>query len=405
MNMDRLLRSWRVTLLLIVLLLSVYQLKPWAGLNVQWGFDIQGGSRVVLRPTNQSVTLEDVTTVLQNRLNIYGLRDIKVRGASDLQSSFVVVEAAGLTEDDVEGLLASQGNFEGRIANITVFTGEDLRVDKPGIRMLQDPQTGFYSYHVPLFLSPGAARRFAEVTEGLFPTGEGGRYLDKTLDLYVDGKLVNELQISSELRGREVAQSQVTGGAETRQEARENLDRMVAILMTGSLPTSLEVVSMQRVSPVLGSEFLRSTAVAGLLAAVAVGMVLYVRYRNPEVVGSILFMSLAELLITMGVASFIQWQLDLSAVAGLIITIGTGVDQEIIMTDEVLLGGGGGRRKTKEAMFVIMATFGTMLAAMLPLMFIGVGAVRGFAVTTIIGIAVGYFVTRPSYLKILEEAV
>ena len=71
------------------------------------------------------------------------------------------------------------------------------------------------------------------------------------------------------------------------------------------------------------------------------------------------------------------------------------------MTDEFL--GGVGKQEKKKAMFVIMATFGAMFAAMLPLLSIGAGAVRGFAITTIIGIIVGYLITRPSYLAVLEE--
>jgi len=400
MNVDRLLRKWRVMFLLIVIALSVYQLRPWAGLNLHWGFDIQGGSRIILRPTNQSVSLEDVTSVLQNRLNVYGLRDIRVRGASDLQSSLVVVEAAGLSEEDVQSLLASEGFFEGKINNVTIFTGDDVRVDKAGIQLQK--RGNFYSYSIPVMLSPEAARKFAKATEALFPTGSG--YLDKTLDLFIDGQPIDSLQISSDLRGREVPNAQVTGGAETRDEAVKRLNRMTAILMTGSIPTRLEIESIQRVSPILGSEFLRTTAIAALVAAALVAAVLYARYRNLDVVGAILFMSLSELIITLGVASFINWELDLSAIAGLVIAIGTGVDQEIIMTDEILRGGSG-KQRTKEAMFVIMATFGTMMAAMLPLAWIGAGAVRGFAVTTGIGIAVGYLVTRPSYLAALDELV
>lgn len=403
LTFDRLLRKWRVMLLLVALFLSVWTLRPWSGLNLELGFDIQGGSRIILKPSNQSIPLDEVLLVIQNRLNVYGLSDIKVRAASDLQSSLIVVEAAGLSAQDVEDLLASQGKFEGKINNISIFTGDDVRVDKPNIRMQQDTRTGAYSYAIPVMLSPEAARKFAEVTEALFPTGEGGAYLDKPLDLYIDDKPIDSLQISSDLRGREVPSAQVTGVSATRDEALDKQNKMLAILMTGSIPTKLDVESIQKVSPVLGSEFLRSTAIAGIVAALLVALVLYIRYRNMDIVAAIIFMSVAELVLTLAIASFMKkyWQFDLSAIAGLVIAVGTGVDQEIIMTDEFLKGGG--KQKRKEAMFVIMAAFGTMFAAMLPLLSIGAGAVRGFAITTIIGIIVGYLITRPSYLAILEE--
>lgn len=401
MNIDKILRKWRVMFLMVVLVWSVFQLKPWAGLDLDWGFDIQGGARVVLQPTNQSVDLEDITQVLQNRLNIYGLRDIRVRGASDLESSFIVVEAAGLTEADIENLLASEGYFEGRINNITIFTGDDVKVDKANLRFVQDPTTKTYQYNIPIILSPEASKKFADITQSLFSTGAGGRYLDAPLDLFIDGQLLESLQISADMRGREVPSAQVTGGAETREEAKSNMNQMIAILMTGSIPTKLEIVSVQTVSPLLGHEFLWSTVVAGALAAVFVGIVIFIRYRSADIVGAVLFTSMSELVITVGIASFINWQLDLSAIAGLIITIGTGLNQQIIMTDEVMFSGS--KHGIKEAMFVIMAAFGTMASAMLPLVFIGVGTVRGFAVTTIMGLTVGYFITRPSYLAALED--
>ena len=402
MKLEKITKKWRVMFLLAMLLWSAFELHPWSGIDLEWGFDIQGGSRVVLKPTNQSVELDDITTVLQNRLNVYGLRDIKVRSASDLQNSFVVVEAAGLSEQDIESLLASEGFFEGQINNITIFTGDDVRVDKAGIRLYQDRASDVYQYSIPVVLSSKATKKFAEVTATLNPSFDGP-YLDKNLDLLIDGKLLESLQIASDLMGREIPTAQISGGAETKGEAQTNLNTMVAILMTGSIPTKMEIVSLQQVSPTLGSEFLRSTGFAGILAAVFVGIVIFVRYRSPEMVGAIIFTAMSELVITLAIASFINWQLDLAAIAGLIITIGTGVDQQIIMTDELLMGVS--KQGVKEAMFVILAAFGTMAAAMLPLMFIGVGAVRGFAVTTILGLTVGYFITRPAYLAALEEIV
>ena len=408
MNIEKIIRKWRVMFALTLMLWSIFQLKPWEGsLNVEWGFDIEGGSRIVLKPTNQSVNLDDVLSVLQNRLNIYGLRDVKVRSASDLTTSFVVVEAAGLSREEIETLLANEGHFEGRINNITIFTSEDVTVNTAQI-LLQKYPSGGYQYSIPIILSPTASSTFAKVTQGLFPTVSGGQYLSADLELYIDDTLQNSLQISSDLRGRDVPSASVSGGAETKEDAENSLNAMKAVLMTGSIPTKMEIVSLQSVSPLLGSEFLRSTALAGVVALLLVGVVLFIRYRNLDIVMLITFTSICEVFITLALASFVNWQLDLSAIAGIIITLGTGVDQQIIITDELLAGktkGTSSKSKIRDAMFVIMATFGTMAAVMLPLMFIGVGAIRGFAVTTLFGIVVGYFVTRPSYMAALEETL
>jgi len=401
MNWEKLLTKLRVLFLLILLVWAFFQLRPWAGFNVEWGFDIQGGARIVLKPLNQSVPLDDITLVIQNRLNIYGLRDIRVRGASDLQNKYVVVEAAGLSKEDIEKLLASEGRFVGKIGNVTVFTGGEVKVDKARIRLYYDRVAGIYRYEIPIMLSPEAAKRFAEATKDLMPVGFNGTYLEKKFDFYIDNQLVESLNIASDLRGREVATAAITGAAETYDQAKKNVKRLTAILMTGAIPTKLEIVSVQNVSPVLGYEFLRSTAFAGLAAALLVSLVVFFRYRKPDIVFAILFTAFSEMILTMAVASLIHWQLDLSAIAGIIITLGTGIDQQIIITDEFLYGYS--KKREKEAMFVILAAFGTILAAMLPLMFIGVGAVRGFAVTTVIGMAIAYFITRPAYVEIAAE--
>ena len=393
----------RTVFFALILIWSIFQLHPWSGLGVEWGFDIQGGVRVILKPENQSISLDDIVFVVQNRLNIYGLKDIRVRPATDLQSKYVVVEAAGLSPSDVEGLLASQGVFEGRIENKTVFGSGDVMVDKSRKVLRYNRATRAYEYEIPVILTPEAAKRFAELTSHLIPLGYNGTYLNATLDLYIDNKLQNSLRISASLKGKEMPEAQVSGGAKTYDEAKKNSDKLVAILMTGAIPSTMQIVSMQRVSPALGSEFLKSTSFAGIIAALLVGLVLFLRYKSPAITTSILFTALSELLITMAIASLINWELDLSAIAGLIITIGTGVDQQIIMTDELIMGHT--KKRVKEAMFVILASFSTIFSTMLPLMRIGIGAVRGFAVTTIIGVVIGYFVTRPAYLAFLEEII
>ena len=51
----------------------------------------------------------------------------------------------------------------------------------------------------------------------------------------------------------------------------------------------------------------------------------------------------------------------------------------------------------KRAFFIIMAAYFTTTVAMLPLVFAGAGLLKGFALTTIAGITIGVFVTRPAY--------
>jgi preprotein translocase subunit SecD len=118
------------------------------------------------------------------------------------------------------------------------------------------------------------------------------------------------------------------------------------------------------------------------------------------------FTMLSELLIILGFASLIKWNLDLAAIAGIIAAIGTGVDDQIVITDEVLRGGErfiNWKEKIKRSFFIIITAYFTTVAAMIPLWNAGAGLVRGFAVTTIIGITIGVFLTRPAYASVIEK--
>jgi preprotein translocase subunit SecD len=173
------------------------------------------------------------------------------------------------------------------------------------------------------------------------------------------------------------------------------------------------------VSPELGAQFQSGALIAGLLALIVVAIIIFIRYRSPILVIPIVLTSLAELILILGVASVIKWNIDLAAIAGILAAIGTGVDDQIIITDEVLKGDNkqkGRRRRTglqvkiKGAFFIIFASAATLIAAMLPLLYYGlargatgIGLLSGFAFTTILGVLIGIFITRPVYAKFVEK--
>ena len=94
--------------------------------NIRQGLDLQGGTRVLLRPEKR-LSQEDMGFLLANmkqRLNVYGLGDVVVRDATDLSGNqYIMVEIAGVNEEEIRGLLARQGKFEAKVGNNTVFTG------------------------------------------------------------------------------------------------------------------------------------------------------------------------------------------------------------------------------------------------------------------------------------------
>ena len=169
-------------------------------------------------------------------------------------------------------------------------------------------------------------------------------------------------------------------------------------------------MKVDSISPLLGDEFIDNALLVGALAILAVAIVIFVRYRQLKISLTMMGIMVSEVIMLLGVAALIGWNLDLAAIAGIIIAVGTGVDDQIVITDETLSGQKRGRlydwkRRLKQAFFIIMAAYFTTVVAMVPLIFAGAGLLKGFAITTIIGVSIGVFITRPTYAAIIRILV
>ena len=128
-------------------------------------------------------------------------------------------------------------------------------------------------------------------------------------------------------------------------------------------------------------------------------------YRRIIIVLPLIFTMLSELFLLLGFAAAAGWNLDLAAIAGVLIVIGTAVDHQIIITDESL-------RKTteqlnwiqkfKRAFSIIMVAGLTTIGAMVPLMAAGAGILKGFALTTMVGVLIGILISRPAYSAMIQ---
>ncbi len=403
-------------------------LAPAPTSNLRKGLDLQGGTRAVLKPaeTISEQDTQDLISTLERRLNVYGLSDLTIRDASDLEGNqFIIVEMAGASPEEVRELLATPGKFEAKIGNATVFEGgnKDItfvcRTDGTCSRITRcGPTNGgnACSFEFEITLSPEAAQRHALITKDLkVNASAGGSILEKTIDFYLDGRLVDSLNIAADLRGQEATRITITGpgfGAtqdEAIQDAVRNRNKLQTVLITGSLTTRLDIVKLDSISPTLGEEFTRSALLVGLLATLGVALVIYFRYRVLKIVIPILITVFSEIFLILGLAALFRYNLDVAAIAGIIASVGTGVNDQIVITDEVLLGGtkdSNIKNKIKNAFFVIIAAYFTVVAAMIPLIWAGAGLLVGFAVTTIVGVTVGILITRPAFavaIKILLE--
>ena len=343
----------------------------------------------------------------------------------------------------------------------TAYEGKDIEL------VYSDPQhsaviprRGYYQFYFVVLVSREGAERFAKITAGIpqqMDLMSGEYYLkDSKIQLYIDQQLMSELRIAASLGGKVYTTPQIEGSRERMEDAVKEKLRLQTILRSGALPVSLEIVSIGIISPSLGEGFITSAINAALLAALVVVVIVFIKYRNIKVVLPMIFTGLAEIVIILGIAAkndsgvwlfsmllciaFLlynwvkkeeidinswlavilipimgaafpgSWTIDLAAIGGIIAAIGTGMDNMIVIADETIHGSTkkeiiyGLKDKIKRAFFIIFGAAFTTIAAMFPLMFVGVGLVRGFAITTIVGILVGVLITRPAYARIIEIA-
>ncbi len=394
--------------------------------NIRFGLDIEGGIRVMLEP-DEPVNEEDLELILESlsqRLNVYGLSDIMIRAASDLEGNqFIIVEVPGANEEEVRDLIGEQGKFEARVGDDVAFRGgDDIRyvcrtaecsgLDPNSPCSRSDDGSWFCSFRFAITLSNEAAQRQASLTSKLDVVYENDReYLSEDLDLYLDDELVDSLRIGAELRGQPSTDIAISGsGSGPTQEAAvdntmENMKMLQTLLITGSLPVSLTTVKIDAVSPLLGAEFIENAILVGLLAMLTVAVLVFLRYRNLKIALPMVITMFMEVVIILGFAALLRWNLDLAAIAGIIIVAGTGVDHLIVLTDSVMKGEKSDmswKEKIKSAFSVIMIAYFTTTAAMMFLFVAGAGILRGFALTTILGVSVGVFVARPAFATVIK---
>lgn len=394
-------------------------LKKSSLIKLKLGLDLQGGSRALVKAENQSLNLDeiqDLIAVTENRLNVYGLSDVKIRSVSDLSgNNYMLIEIAGATPTELEELIGSQGKFEARIGNETVFVGgEDIsHVDRSGANVVVEclSETSC-RFRFPISLTEEAAQKHADITGELGLSPENPEYLEDKLGLYVDDLLVDELFISKNLKGRVTTQISIQGGgtgstyAEARANAKQNMAKLQTILITGSLPYKLEIVKLDTISPVLGKKFINTILLAGLASLASVALIVLFRYKKLKLPLALLLTSFSEVIIILGIASLINWNLDLPSIAGIIAVIGTGVDQQIVVLDESRTGKALSiKERLKRALFIILGSYATTMFAMFPLLTAGAGLLKGFAITTMIGITVGVLITRPAFADIVKKIV
>jgi preprotein translocase subunit SecD len=227
-------------------------------------------------------------------------------------------------------------------------------------------------------------------------TTEAGDRFYKYTD---ENKGTGSMAIILENRVREVAtiqsairdQGRITGGF-TQQQA----DDLSLMLRTGSLPASISYLETRTVGPSLGADSIRHGVYAAIAGLTAVMIFMLIYYKGAGVNADLAL--LLNLLILLGFMGFSGAVLTLPGIAGVILTIGMGVDSNVLIfervREELRLG------KTSAAAIqdgfahawtTIFDTHVTTVVSAAILFIFGTGPVKGFAVTLTIGLLANIF--------------
>ncbi len=279
------------------------------------------------------------------------------------------------------------------IKRIPEATGEIVREAIPSL----DPQGG---YHISLQFTPEGAKRFASMTRRIAEENERSNAIGQ-LAIVLDGKLYSTPTVKSEIAG---GNASISG----RFNQREVVE--LANVLNNPLQFELRVDQMSEVGPSLAEDARKSSVNACLLGAgtVIVFMILYYHLCGLISVVSVL----ANLLIVVGILANIGYTMTLPGIAALVVTVGMGVDANILIFERMREELRAGKSMLtalslghERAFSTILDSNLTTLLTAFILIFMGTGPIKGFGVTLAIGICASMFCALVLSRALLEMAV
>lgn len=349
-------------------------------------------------------TADTVKSVLEDKVNSLGTRDVQVNTLTGLNdvTKYVRVELAGVDINTAQEIVSSPGKFEIRIITSGNETEHVLFGD--AVTSVDTPSQRYDNWGVGFTLNDEGAEALRDACIEYGAVTDPGSH---NLTMFLDGEEVYNASLSSDLAAK-ISKSPVrdlmasTGGGE---EGFNKAEILEIHLRAGALPVDVEIAGSSTVTAEHGGFIKLVCIAAAIIGLLAVGGMVYYRYREPSIVVPMLLINLSEIIILLGIARYIQ-QLDLASIAGLIAVIGTGIDQLVVITDEVLHEGRVPSpnlylKRFKRALGIITVSASTTIFAMIPLALMDLSTLRGFAIITILGVLIGVVVTRPAYGKII----
>ena len=324
------------------------------------------------------VQLPGVTDVEQAKRVIKTTAQLSLKLVEDSAASreALLQSFQGKVPDNME-VVAGSGDQPGQpvfylVRREAVITGRDLKNARAGI----DPQNN--TPDVNFTLNPPGADKFKRAT---------GSNIGRRLAIILDGTVASAPEIQGQIGAEGVIH-----GRFTTQEA----DELAKVLRAGALPATLRYLQELTVGASLGRDSIRSgvAASAAGMTFIAVFMLVYYRLSGLNAVVALA----ANLLILLAAMSYSEATLTLPGIAGVILTIGVGVDTNVLVFERIReeLRNGKTVRVAVQNGFervwvTILDTHATALIAAAFLFQFGTGPIKGFAVTLVIGLVANVF--------------
>ena len=409
----------RVFIIAIVVGVSLWIIYP-PQQTIPLGLDLNGGVQLILRvktegvePAKRSDTVDLAVQIIERRVNELGVAEavvarygdddrilVQLPGVSDVEQAKRVIKATA----QLRLTLAESGPFPSREAALqasgtqlpahleilpgppaagasgtTTFyvvhreaavAGTDLRDARASVDEFNRPAVAFT-------LTPDAGRRFGAFTE---------RHIKRLLATVLDGRVAAVATIDSRIEDS----GQIVG------VSRDDMLEQIVTLKSGALPADMEYVADHKVGASLGQEAIRSGVTASVGGLALVGLFMLVYYRRSGI--NALISIAANLLILVGLIAFIPVTMTLPGIAGLILTIGMGVDSNVLIFERIReeLARARSARLAVAAGFdrvwiTIVDTHVTSLIAAALLYQFGTSSIRGFATTLTLGLVANVF--------------
>jgi preprotein translocase subunit SecD len=330
------------------------------------------------------VQLPGVTDVEQAKRIIKTTAQLALRLVEDSATTAetLLQSHGGRVPDNMEMLTGAGAEPGQRVHYLlrreALATGRDLKNARVGVDESNRPQINFT-------LNPTATDRFSRET---------GRNIGRQLAVVLDGSVYTAPTIQSKLG----ADNRITGTFTT-----EEADELAKILRAGALPATLRYLQELTVGASLGRDSIRDGVRASIAALAFIALFMLVYYRLSGV-NAVVALS-ANILIVLASLAYFGATLTLPGIAGIILTVGVGVDTNVLVFERIreeLRNGKTVRMAVQNGfervLTTIMDTHITGLIAAAFLFQFGTGPIKGFAVTVVIGyvanIFASYFLSR-----------